>query len=108
MGGTAIAIDDVVDHIHILLKLKPTCSLSGMMKKAKGNSSKWVNGKDVLGGHFSWQEGYGAFSVGESQLQRTLTLGLVEKSRRPFGTGILWIGDRVVGEGALGVCGDRK
>ena len=55
VGGTA-------DHVHLLFILPATQSLAATVQKLKGSSSHWM-GKD-----FSWQEGYGAFSVSPSQV----------------------------------------
>ena len=63
-----LQIGGMPDHIHIVLKLKPVHSLSEIMKKLKGCSSKWVNEQAFLNERFSWQEGYGAFTVSESQI----------------------------------------
>jgi REP element-mobilizing transposase RayT len=68
-GGILFQIGGTSDHIHLLIKLNPVHTLSGVMKKIKGNSSKWINAKKRLMGKFSWQKGYGAFSVSESQIQ---------------------------------------
>jgi putative transposase len=54
-GGTA-------NHVHLLIVLPATNSLANAMQKLKGSSSRWMG----LG--FSWQEGYGAFSVSPSQV----------------------------------------
>jgi REP element-mobilizing transposase RayT len=54
-GGTA-------NHIHLLFVLPASYSLANAVQKLKGSSSRWM-GKD-----FSWQEGYGAFSVSPSQV----------------------------------------
>ena len=67
-NGILLEIGGMPDHIHLLLKLKPTHSISDMMRKVKGNSSKWMNEKKRLKARFSWQDGYGAFSVSESQV----------------------------------------
>ena len=56
-GGTA-------NHIHLLLDLPPTMQLAQAMQHVKGNSSHWLNGPQTP---FAWQQGYGAFAVGESQ-----------------------------------------
>jgi hypothetical protein len=56
------------DHIHILFGLKPTQSLTDLMKDIKASSSKWVNEKGVVHGKFAWQEGYGAFSYAKKDL----------------------------------------
>ena len=63
-----LQIGGMPDHIHIVLKLKPVHSLSEIMKKLKGHSSKWVNEQAFLNERFSWQEGYAAFTVSESQI----------------------------------------
>lgn len=67
----AIAIGGVEDHVHILLSLPSTLSISKAMQLIKGGSSKWIH--DTFPQHqaFAWQEGYGAFSIGISDVDRT-------------------------------------
>lgn len=66
-GGTLLEIGGVSDHVHLLLKHKPTISVSGMLNRIKANSSKWANEKRKP--HvFAWQDGYSAFTVSESQV----------------------------------------
>ena len=67
-GHKLIAIGGMPDHIHILIGVKPIQSLSDLMKDVKGSSSKWINEKKFNLGKFHWQEGYGAFSYSDSQL----------------------------------------
>ncbi len=67
-GGVPIKIGGPDDHVHIVLKLKPTHNVSDIARKIKGNSSKWVNQNKKTNFHFGWQEGFGAFSVSESQI----------------------------------------
>ena len=43
------------------------------MQDVKGNSSKWINEKKFVKGKFEWQEGYGAFSYGKSQIKDVIT-----------------------------------
>jgi putative transposase len=57
------AIDGMPDHIHLLLQLPPTLSLSKAVNAIKANSSRWANQKNH---HLAWQEGYAAFSVSAS------------------------------------------
>ena len=57
------AIDGMEDHIHLLLQLPPTLSLSKAVNAIKTNSSRWANQKDH---NLAWQEGYAAFSVSAS------------------------------------------
>ena len=63
----AMIIGGVKDHVHALLLLPPSMPLSKAIQFLKGSSSKWVNEAGVAGNRFSWQEGYGAFSVSASQ-----------------------------------------
>ncbi len=71
-GMTAKAIGGVEDHVHVLLSLPSTMAIAKAMQLIKGASSKWVH--DTLPEHrgFGWQEGYGAFSLGISQVNRTV------------------------------------
>src|SRR6187431_2256913 len=63
-----IVINGMPDHIHILIGLRPNQSISELMQIIKTNSSKWINEKGFVKGRFEWQEGYGAFSYGKSQV----------------------------------------
>jgi REP element-mobilizing transposase RayT len=63
-----IAINGMPDHVHILIGLRPSQSISDLMQKVKGDSSKWINRKGFVLGKFSWQEGYGVFSYGKSHI----------------------------------------
>jgi REP element-mobilizing transposase RayT len=63
-----IAINGVQDHVHILIGLKPSMSLSDLIQDIKANSSRFINENKWLKGKFNWQEGYGAFSYSHSQL----------------------------------------
>ena len=61
-------INGVGDHLHILLSLKPDCILSELIRDIKSNSSKWVNDNGYVMGKFERQSGFGAFSLGATQL----------------------------------------
>jgi len=63
-----IAINGMSDHIHILLGIKPSISLSDLVRDIKANSSRFINEKKWTNYKFSWQEGFGAFSCSHSQL----------------------------------------
>lgn len=69
LGGIAIAIGGTDDHVHILIGLKATHRLADVVKDIKVASSKWIHTEIGLQG-FSWQNGYGAFTVGTPQLER--------------------------------------
>ena len=59
------------DHIHLLVGLYPTLSVSEFAQKLKANTSRFINDKGWANGLFAWQEGFGAFSVSQSGLQNT-------------------------------------
>ncbi len=61
-GITLIAAGGTANHIHLLFMLPASYSLANAIQKFKGSSSRW------MGRGFSWQEGYGAFSVSPSQV----------------------------------------
>lgn len=63
-----IAINNMPDHLHLLIGLRPDASLSELVRDIKANSSRWINEKHWVAGRFSWQEGFGAFSYSRSQL----------------------------------------
>ncbi|MDR1517946.1 MAG: IS200/IS605 family transposase [Dysgonamonadaceae bacterium] len=67
-GHKLLQIGGMPDHIHILFGMRPAQTLSNLMQNIKGDSSKWINEKRFVKGKFSWQEGYGAFSYGKSQI----------------------------------------
>ncbi len=69
-GHKMIAINGMPDHIHIFFGMKPNQSLSSLVQDIKSNSSKWINEKGFVKGKFSWQEGFGGFSYGHSQIDK--------------------------------------
>ena len=67
LGCIPIEINGVSDHVHLLVKLRPTISVSDFLSKLKANSSGWA--KRQTKGRFAWQARYGAFTVSESQVE---------------------------------------
>ena len=67
-----LAINGMPDHIHIFFGMRPIQSLSDLMQDIKADSSRWINEKKFIKGKFSWQEGYGAFSYGKSQIPQVI------------------------------------
>jgi REP element-mobilizing transposase RayT len=61
-GFCLIAAGGTANHVHLLITLPPKLPLATAVQKLKGSSSRW------MGPGFSWQEGYGAFSVSPSQV----------------------------------------
>ncbi len=64
----AIIVNGVSNHVHAFVGLKPSMRISDLARDIKNNSSNFINSKRWLPWHFQWQEGYGAFSYGHSQL----------------------------------------
>src|SRR5688572_13965101 len=67
-----IAAGGVADHVHILISLPKTMSISKAMQLIKGGSSKWIHDTFPEFRSFEWQEGYGAFSVSLSNRERVV------------------------------------
>ena len=63
-----IAINSMPDHAHIFIGMKPSIALSDLVRDIKNNSSTFINEKNWVKGKFNWQEGFGAFSYGHSQM----------------------------------------
>lgn len=66
-------IGGIEDHVHILLSLSRKISLGDLIGDIKAHSSKWIKkqGKDYE--DFSWQSGYGAFSIGKSSFNDAIS-----------------------------------
>jgi REP element-mobilizing transposase RayT len=63
---TLLAAGGIANHIHLLIAVPPTIPLAKAVQELKGISSRWLHERGV---RFAWQEGYGAFSVSQSQKQ---------------------------------------
>src|SRR5205085_531162 len=78
MGGIArtneykaLAIGGTRDHAHALLSLPASMVVAKALQLIKGGSSKWINDQ-LPQRSFAWQDGYGAFTVGVSQVKDTI------------------------------------
>ena len=63
MGG-------ISDHVHVLSRLSRNISASKLIGEIKRESSKWIKTKGGILKKFGWQNGYGAFSVGKSEVEK--------------------------------------
>ena len=61
-----IIVNGMPDHIHAFTGLRPSKSISDIVRDIKNNSSNFINDKKLIAGKFSWQERYGAFSYSHS------------------------------------------
>ena len=59
-------IGGIEDHVHLLISLPRTRTVSKLIEEIKKGSSKWIKTKGSLYTNFAWQDGYGAFSIGQS------------------------------------------
>jgi len=70
LNCTPIKVGGVEDHIHFLCALSRTGSAADMIKEVKRGSSLWIKTKSKDLHDFAWQEGYGIFSIGFSQIEQ--------------------------------------
>jgi len=72
-GMKALAIGGVADHVHVLVSLPTTFSVAKAMQLLKGNASKWLRETfpELRTQGFTWQEGFGAFSISISGVEDT-------------------------------------
>ncbi len=71
-GQKLLAVYCMPDHTHVLIGLKPSMALSDLVRDIKNASSNFINRKGWVLGRFSWQEGFGAFSYGHSQVSTVI------------------------------------
>ena len=69
-GHKMYCINNMPDHLHMLIGLSPRQSLSDLMRLVKGDSSEWINKNQLTKKKFRWQNGFSAFSVSKSVLSR--------------------------------------
>jgi putative transposase len=77
LGGTCnelecqvLTVGGVADHVHILCALSRNLSIAKLVCDIKRSSSKWIKTKGRMLTKFGWQNGYGVFSVGQSDVER--------------------------------------
>jgi REP element-mobilizing transposase RayT len=67
--GITLAINGVVDHVHILAKVRQDRTISDLLRDIKARSSGWIHRTYPELSSFAWQNGFGAFSVSQSQIE---------------------------------------
>ena len=63
-----LSVGGIDDHVHILISLAKTISVADMVQEIKRGSSRWITRSIPELSDFSWQAGYGTFSIGQSQV----------------------------------------
>ena len=61
-------MDGTNDHVHVLVAVPPDVTVAAIVHRMKGYSARFVNARIASGGIFRWQEGYGAFSISQSDI----------------------------------------
>lgn len=67
-GGRLLAAGGTANHVHLLVSHSKTNALSDYMENLKKDSSKWIKTQDARCRAFRWQDGYGAFTIGQSNV----------------------------------------
>ena len=68
-----LAINCMPDHTHLFVGFKPSVLISDFVKEIKVESNEFISDKKWVRGKFAWQEGYGVFSYGHSQITDVCT-----------------------------------
>jgi REP element-mobilizing transposase RayT len=71
-GVMPLAVGGTSDHVHMLMSLPATISIARAAQIVKGGSSRWIHESFADKSRFAWQEAYGAFSIGVSQIDATV------------------------------------
>lgn len=69
MACPLLKIGGTENHLHILCRLDRVVTVSNLLEEMKKSSSKWIKGKEKRLADFAWQAGYGAFSIGMSNVE---------------------------------------
>ena len=69
-GAKLLSIGSMSDHVHLAMKIRSNQAIAELVRKIKANSSKWINENQFCKTKFSWQNGYGGFSVSASQINK--------------------------------------
>ena len=69
LESRCLAIGGTSNHVHLLISQSKNIALSHLLEEIKKSSSKWIKTKGASLRTFGWQDGYGAFTIGESQVE---------------------------------------
>ena len=69
LKSPSLAIDGTRDHVHILFSLARVITIADLVEEIKTSTSKWIKTKGGEFKGFHWQKGYGAFSIGQSNVE---------------------------------------
>lgn len=75
-----LAINGMPDHLHLFIGMKPDCNLSELVREVKKASNEWIKQNKLTPTKFYWQEGFGAFSYHQSQIDSVVKYVLNQKT----------------------------
>ena len=78
-GSKLILANGTTNHVHLLVSLGKTITISELVGDIKRSSSNWIKKQNASFGNFYWQKGYGAFSTGQSQVETVA--GYIERQK---------------------------
>ncbi len=78
-GQKMLAIGGIPNHIHLFIGLKPDCRISDLVREIKKSSNAFINQNKFSKFAFNWQEGFGAFSYADSQVDTVVKYVLNQK-----------------------------
>jgi REP-associated tyrosine transposase len=87
LKSPSLAIGGASDHVHCLFSLSRTIRVADLVEELKADTSSWLKTKGNEFRQFYWQRGYGAFSIGQSQvpaLKRYIALQRIHHQRVTF------------------------
>ncbi len=88
LGAAVLAFGGVSDHIHVLLRYRPDLSVSVLVRGLKAALTRTIRRDESSLPDFSWQTGYGAFSVSSSDLDRVVAY--ISKQEQHHAVGTIW------------------
>lgn len=71
-GQKMLAINGMPEHIHFFIGMSPSCCLSDLVREVKKSSNAYIKENQFIKSNFNWQEGFGSFSYGHSQLDSVI------------------------------------
>lgn len=74
-----LSINGMPDHLHFLIGMKPSCTLSDLVREVKKSSNAFIKEKRFTLFNFQWQEGFGAFSYSHSNLDNVISYIMKQK-----------------------------
>ena len=72
-GAKLIIANGTANHVHLLVSLPKKIDIPVLVGDIKRDSSGWIKKQDANFSNFYWQKGYGAFSIGQSQVETVVS-----------------------------------